>query len=284
MRFALFCLLFLASTSSLSLATPVLPHEPRQFDLHFWAPFASSTIHPGVNALTSGSCTANFIFVQGSEVYIGQAAHCASRSRTETNGCRAETMPEGTRVIITGASAPGRLVYSSWDRMKRRNEQNDDVCGYNDLALVRIDPRDHARVNPSLPRFGGPTGLRTDVLQANETIYGYGNSTLRMGKSELSPKFGRVIRPQGNGWSYLVQVQPTGIPGDSGSGFIDREGKAFGVLATLQERTRINGIGNLDRELEYARTFSDFANLQLVLGTEPFNVELAAEADGLDWD
>src|SRR5688500_16524630 len=43
-----------------------------------WAPEATAAVHPGVQTDTAGGqCTANFIFTAGTEVYIGQAAHCA---------------------------------------------------------------------------------------------------------------------------------------------------------------------------------------------------------------
>ena len=43
-----------------------------------WAPAASAAIHPGVQLFTNGSqCTANFIFSDGTNTYIGQAAHCS---------------------------------------------------------------------------------------------------------------------------------------------------------------------------------------------------------------
>jgi hypothetical protein len=43
-----------------------------------WAPAGSAPIHPGVQTHTAGAqCTANFIFSEGSTVFIGQAAHCS---------------------------------------------------------------------------------------------------------------------------------------------------------------------------------------------------------------
>ena len=41
-----------------------------------WAPAATAPIHPGVQTFTAGAqCTANFIYSDGTTVYIGQAAH-----------------------------------------------------------------------------------------------------------------------------------------------------------------------------------------------------------------
>ncbi|HNH85762.1 MAG TPA: serine protease, partial [Solirubrobacterales bacterium] len=38
-----------------------------------WAPAASATVHPGVQTVTEGAqCTSNFVFQNGSDVYLGQ--------------------------------------------------------------------------------------------------------------------------------------------------------------------------------------------------------------------
>ena len=43
-----------------------------------WAPAATATIHPGVQLVTDGAqCTANFVFADATDVYLGQAAHCS---------------------------------------------------------------------------------------------------------------------------------------------------------------------------------------------------------------
>src|SRR5688572_12357676 len=81
-----------------------------------WAPADSATIHPGVMTFTEGSqCTANFVFTNGADVLIGQAAHCSGTgAANETNGCLAASRPIGTAVEVDGASRPGVMVYNSW--------------------------------------------------------------------------------------------------------------------------------------------------------------------------
>ncbi|MBN1528222.1 MAG: hypothetical protein JW895_04125, partial [Thermoleophilaceae bacterium] len=147
-----------------------------------WAPAATATVHPGVQTFTEGGqCTANFIYQDGNGTYIGQAAHCASTgAATDTDGCLAGTQPLGTPVEITGASRPGTLVYSSWITMQANGESDPDTCAYNDLALVKIDPADVGKVNPSVPGFGGPTGVGGPSA-ALDDVYSYGNSSLRLG-------------------------------------------------------------------------------------------------------
>src|SRR5689334_7278479 len=85
-----------------------------------WAPAATATVHPGVQTLTEGAqCTANFIFSDGTNVYIGQAAHCSSTgAATDTDGCTSDSLPIGTAVEVDGATHPGTMVYNSWLTMQ----------------------------------------------------------------------------------------------------------------------------------------------------------------------
>ena len=160
-----------------------------------WAPADSAAIHPGVQVFTAGAqCTSNFVFEEGSSVYLGQAAHCSGTGgQTETDGCTSGSLPLGTPVEVKGASKPGTLVYNSWLTMQAKGETDPDTCAYNDLALIRIDPADVGSVNPSVPGFGGPTGVGT-VGGSASTVYSYGNSELRGGVTKLSPKQGSSSR------------------------------------------------------------------------------------------
>jgi hypothetical protein len=220
-----------------------------------------------------GQSTANFVFRNGTDVFLGQAAHCSSTSgTTETNGCSAGSLPLGTPVTIAGASKPGRLVYNSWLTMQSRHETDANTCQYNDLALVRVDPADVGQVNPSLPFWGGPTGLNTAGTSALSTVLSYGNSELRGGITLLSPKQGVSLGDTGGGWSHTVTTVTPGIPGDSGSAFVDRSGAALGVLSTLNllPQPGSNGVGDLSRELAYASAHGGLGTVQLVPGTEKF--------------
>ena len=238
-----------------------------------WAPAATATVHPGVQTFTAGGqCTANFIYTAGGNTYIGQAAHCASTgAATDTDGCLAASLPLGTAVEITGASRPGTLAYSSGLSMQANGESNPDVCAYNDLALVRIDPADVGNVNPSVPGFGGPTGVGGPSATGAD-VYSYGNSSLRFGITQLSPKRGIVVTTEGNGWSRTVYTVTPGIPGDSGSGFLNASGQAIGTLSTvaLAPLAGSNGVADLGREVAYARANGSLSDLQVVNGTEPF--------------
>jgi hypothetical protein len=244
-----------------------------------WASAGDAKIHPGV-ALNSdgGQCTANFVYTNGDTVYIGAAAHCVGKgAANETDGCKSDSNPLGTKVKIDGASRDGVLAYSSWLTMKALKEDNADLCAYNDFALIEIDPADVGKVNPSIPKFGGPTGLRTEGLSAGAKVYTFGNSDLRQGIKLLSPKTGVSLGDSGGGRTHQVTTVTPGIPGDSGSGFLDADGSAFGVLSTLS-LTPIpgaNGVTDLAKAMDYAREHAGengdkLDDLQLVNGTEGF--------------
>ncbi len=237
-----------------------------------WAPADTAPIHPGVQTYTNGAqCTANFVFTDGTDVYIGQAAHCSGTDgNTATNGCSAGSLPIGTAVEVDGASQPGTLVYNSWLTMQQLGEQDANTCQYNDLALVRLDAADRDKVNPSVPYWGGPTGLATSVA-AGDTVYSYGNSSLRFGLTVLSPKQGYSLGQDSGGWNHTVYTATPGIPGDSGSGFLAADGRAFGVLSTvaIAPLAGSNGVGDLSRELDYMHQHTNIS-ATLVNGTEPF--------------
>jgi hypothetical protein len=261
--------LFVSLLASLALA--VLAIAPTAASA--WAPADQATIHPGVQTITEGGqCTSNFVYQDGSDVYLGQAAHCSGTgAATETNGCDSGSRPLGTAVEIEGATQPGTMVYNSWLAMQSAGETDADTCAYNDLALVRVNPADVANVNPSVPGFGGPTGVGS-WGGTGSTVYTYGNSSLRGGVTALSPKQGVVVQNGPSGWTHDVYTVTPGIPGDSGSGFLNANGAAIGVLSTVQlaPLAGSNGVGDLGKELAYARSHG-FGGLQLVPGTESFN-------------
>jgi hypothetical protein len=240
-----------------------------------WAPAGSAAIHPGVQTITDGGqCTANFVYFDASNnVYIGQAAHCSGTDgNTATNGCDSGSLPVGTQVEVGGASRPGTMVYNSWIAMQQQGESDADTCQYNDLALVKLDPADAGKVNPSVPYWGGPTGLGGATANGDD-VFSYGNSSLRLGVTTLSPKKGVSLGTDSGGWNHTVYTATPGIPGDSGSGFLDKNGAAFGVLSTvaIAPLAGSNGVGDLAHELNYLHSHTSFTGVQLANGTESFD-------------
>ncbi len=266
----------LAALAALTLLAgpPALADDavPPEAAVPTWAPAGEATIHPGVQTVTAGGqCTANFVFHDGTDIYLGQSAHCATTAgSTSTNGCQAGSHPLGTSVQIQGASQPGTLVYSSWLTMQQVGETDADACAYNDFALVRVHPDDHGRVNPTVPYWGGPTALGTSTSPL-EKVYSYGNSSLRLGISLLSPKEGYSLGQRAGGWTHDVYTLTPGVPGDSGSAFLGSDGAAIGSLSTLAilPLAGSNGVTDLALALDYLADHSDL-DVTLALGTEPF--------------
>jgi hypothetical protein len=252
-----------------------------------WAPAASAKIHPGTMMYTAGAqCTANFVFTDSvGTVYVGYAAHCAGTgAATDTNGCDAGSLPLGTPVTFNEGGSlvdegtqvgSGTLVYSSWLTEKQLGTTDANTCAYNDLALVRVSAADVGKVNPSIPFWGGPTGIDTDGTAAGDQVWTYGNSSLRGGIAELSPHTGVSLGDDAadGGWSHPLYTASPGIPGDSGSAFVSAGGKAIGVLSTLglAPLPLSNNIGDLAKELGFAQQHSGIAGLRMVNGTEPFD-------------
>jgi hypothetical protein len=238
-----------------------------------WAPAETATIHPGVQVVSPvGQCTANFVFSDAENLYIGQAAHCTSTGGpSDTNGCSTPSLPIGTPITIDGASQPGVLAYNSWIAMQTAGETDPDACAYNDFALVRIDAADAAKVNPSIPHWGGPVADASPGTAVGSRVYSYGNSSLRLGVTQLSPKTGVSLGTGGDGWTHTVYTVTPGIPGDSGSAYLDGQGRALGVLSTVQLAALAgsNGVSDIGRAVAYMRTHGG-PEADLALGTEPF--------------
>ncbi len=250
--------------ATLAIATPAPAQD--------FAPPESADIRPGAMTDTGGNrCTANFIFSDDAgTLYLGQAAHCASVAVAGANGCEATSQPLGANVDVAGASEPGTLAYSSWLTMQEVGETDESACQYNDFALVRLDPADVDAVNPTIPLLGGPTGI-ADSTQRGDPVYSYARSPLRLGLDVLSPLVGTSLGQRADGWTHDVRTVPPGIPGDSGAGFVDASGRAFGVLSTLEllPRPATNGVSDLSRALAYLERHSSL-DVALVPGTESF--------------
>ena len=235
-------------------------------------------ITPGVQMYTDGAqCTANFVFKdRAGRTYVGYAAHCAGLGEaTDTNGCQARSLPIGTRVrfaeggtVATRGTTLGHgtLAYSSWRTMRSIGTSDNNTCAANDFALVRVDAGDAGKVDPTVPFWGGPTGLGSGAATGSQ-VYSYGQSSLRP-TTVLSPKTGVSLGGTHGGWGIDVYTATPGIPGDSGSGFLDDRGRAVGTLSTvaLAPLAGSNGLGNLARELNFAQRHSGIAGLRLVKG------------------
>jgi hypothetical protein len=251
-----------------------------------WAPAETAAIRPGVMLITENlACTANFIYTSGERTFIGSAAHCASEGGlSDLDGCTTPSFPVGTNVTIQGfdgVERTGSLAYSSWLTMQEVGETDETVCTFNDFALIEIDPADVAVVNPSVPIFGGPTGIDTDGLPAGEQVFSYGNSPTRAGLDAISPKTGVSAGDIGEGFAHTYYSVPPDVQGDSGNGLLDSDGEAVGVLSRLNllappAAPGSSGATDVAMAMAYAQDEGGLDGLGLVPGTEAFTPTPAA--------
>jgi hypothetical protein len=102
-------------------------------------------------------------------------------------------------------------------------------------------------------------------------VYTYGNSSLRFGISQTSPKQGTSLGDSEEGWSHTVYTATPGIPGDSGSAFLDPNGNALGILSTvaIAPFAGSNGVGDVNKEVQWMLSHGG-PQLTLANGTQPF--------------
>ena len=206
---------------------------------------AATTVGPGtrltvrLDASSSALCTAGFAFRDAAgATYLSMAASS----------------------VRIGDGARGRLAYSSWIAMRRSGETDQERCRANDVALVAVDPADAGRVDPTVPQIGGPTGLDTDGVPRGETVVSY-----QPGDGARAVKTGTSLGDTPYG--HTVLTRPPGIPGDSGAGILDGDGRAFGVLTTeFDGNPHANGVADLADALAYARTHGG-PDVTLLTGT-----------------
>lgn len=246
-----------------------------------WAPAAAARVHPGVVTRTGEvSCTSNFLFTDATgALYLGQAALCAHRHARPADGpdglrrggCTFVSYPLGTAVEVVGTGVVGTLAYSSWVTMQRVGEKVRSTCKDNNFALVRLPDDARRFANPSVPVLGGPTGLPSRYTPVGATVVGYAAGPAHLGVPLLGPMPGQVIGHTDDGWAHLVYSVPPGLPGDSGSGYLDGRGCAVGSLANLTVDPPVaNTVTDLAMALQYARDRGGVRGLRLIAGTEPF--------------
>ncbi|WP_224392018.1 serine protease [Pseudonocardia sp. ICBG1293] len=259
----------------------------------------AGAIGPGVQVatpVTGGAelCTANFLYTpaagqdgrrdepggRGAEhqsapsgaLYLGAAAHCMAGedAMSSVDGCREPVMPEGIEVGIRGRDGrnyTGRVAYNSWAVMQDRGETDPQLCLYNDLSLIELSPAAAAVADPTVPGFGGPTGLDTDGTEQGEKVYSFQPNQLVATPYKQGLSLGQPEGPR----THVVLTTPPGVPGDSGSGYLDARGRAFGLLSSLMLPTNTNGVTDIARALAYAERYGEVGALEVVPGRVPFS-------------
>ena len=205
---------------------------------HLVTPEAARNIGPGSAIIITipdegrFGCTANFVWAQGTKLYLGAAGHCfLPADKKATHGPGADYDASGVTVQVCVEDCEGnfrtdqllgtlvnlgRVAYA-----RQTNATGDEDVG-NDFGVVEIPPEAASLVRPEMPVWGGPKG--TDVLEAGEFGCHYGNG---LGFGEIFPTKARV-GVGGGGDTDFWMGDFAGSFGDSGSGLVSCESDLVG--------------------------------------------------------
>ena len=201
-------------------------------------PERASGIRPGSQMFitfpdgTTAGCTANFVWRDSiGDLYIGAAGHCflpSDKNASENAQRDAESDEDiydvgqldvsvcddcavggATGLTFTGTTiALGDVAYA------RQNLPDGSEVGH-DFGLVRIPSSAEDAVDPSLPQFGGPSGVSEGAVPAGLPVNQYGAG---VANGEVFPTMGSNGVSEGDlGTSESWYAAIRASPGDSGS-------------------------------------------------------------------
>jgi len=251
-------------------------------------PERAGGIRPGSQMLIeladggTAGCTANFIWRDSEQLYIGAAGHCflgegpadsrAARQHeegTDTNQridavkvCADCTFGGATGLLVQGPVIElGDVVYA---RQTSPVEDDDGGVGH-DFGLVEIKPDQEEAVDPSMPEFGGPTGVSDAAVPAGTPINQYGAG---IGNGEVYPTQGSNGSSLGDGgtdndaWFAALRATPgdsgspiqssaagTGIEGDEAAGILTHI-TTLGTAGTTMGRCKEMVAEDIDKDIE----------------------------------
>ena len=193
---------------------------------------------------------------------------------TDTNGCDSGSLPIGTRSRSPAPPSSGTLVYNSWIAMQQPGRRIPTRAHTTTSRSCGSRRRDAAAVNPSVPGFGGPTGLAEPPSNAGATVFTYGNSSLRGGVTQAQPRAGRRRRRSRATAGAVTSTPSTpGHPGRLRQRVHGRLGARHrhAEHGAARAAARVQRRGQPEPEVAYARPHG-FGGLNLVTGG-PFNGE-----------
>lgn len=210
---------------------------------------SAGRVGPGTQLVTAGhACTANFVFRDARHrVFLGYAASCATRAGAAAGTC-ARSLPLGTRVRLADRGRTlghGVLRYSSLRALHRAGLAAAASCAANDFALVEVRGALRRRVSPSVPYWGGPTGLGA-LPGAAGYVFGLARPS---SAARTLPRAGQVTT---SGATASVSTLLPSTPAARGSGFLDGAGRAVGVL-TGSTAAGDNTVVSLADAVDFAR-------------------------------
>ncbi len=214
-------------------------------------PEAARNIGPGSALLITipgegrFGCTANFIWADGAQRYLGAAGHCfLPGDKKSTHGEGADYDASGVEVSVCVDGCEGNfrtmllvgkfVTLGSVPYARQTDPTGTEDIG-NDFGVVEIPSAFAELVRPSLPVFGGPDGSGT--LKAGAYGCHYGNG-LVFGETFLTKA---RVGVGGGGDDEFWMGDFAGAPGDSGSALVKcksdgatfRGQEAAGVLTHL---------------------------------------------------
>jgi hypothetical protein len=190
-------------------------------------------------------CTANFVWKQGSKLYLGAAGHCfVPADRKATHGVGADYDASGVTVQVCvencegnfrTALLVGKLVTLGKVAYARQTDPTGEEDVGNDFGVVEIPAAAAHLVRPALPVWGGPKGVTE--LETGDFGCHFGNGLI-VGETFLTKA--RVGIGGGSDKDFWVG-DFAGAFGDSGSGVVGCESDgltfqgtgAVGVLTHL---------------------------------------------------
>lgn len=228
------------------------------------------TIPDGEGGEVRAGCSANFVWDDGSSLFLGTAGHCLMpEDRTATHGPGADWDASGVvaRVCVSECSFGGlsgfvitgelvELGDVAYARQVRLECADDPVSGEeecselavgNDFGVVEIPQDLEDAVRSSLPVFGGPQV--TEGGTAGDPVCHYGAGA---GFGETWPTMGRTgVAAFSDDTSFVFEGAV--MPGDSGSAAETCDASASGGLvgdSALGAITHITAAGNAGTAVE----------------------------------
>ena len=212
-------------------------------------------------------CTYNFIFRdQRGRRYIGLAGHCTGHDTTEVG--QVQHVTNVGRIGTVAWKAPLPRPQRECGEVVR--PQNVDPCV--DFLMVQIDRHLYPQIDAAVRHWGGPTGyLRADEIQAGMQMYHYGYGRPLHASEATRPRQGVVVGMVAGACGY--QVAYPLAPSDSGSPQITSDGRALGLMTTVE------GDAAFGMTIECVLEEAAKAGYRLTLETAPLKDAVQRETD-----
>jgi hypothetical protein len=166
---------------------------------------STTVVSAGTCEVFPYGCTANFVYSNGSQYFIGTAGHCVDKVG---------------QAVYMQVNSPG--IGASIANVGTVSKFVNGGVG-NDYSVIAIAPG--FTVDPKLPQ-GGPQGIYTDCGPTAVLHYGHGYG-VAVAQGKLEGGISTNWHNDGFGWAGF------GAPGDSGSAVLTSGGQAVGDFTHL---------------------------------------------------